>query len=474
MRVIVRRRTRVSQSSHSLVAKLLSMACPCLCFGRRKPQVRAEKAEGKVSCDALREEDNAERTEARLVRAAQLADQREQRQVHGNDHAADHHAEKNDHDGFESSQQVLHGSVHFLFVEIGDLLEHGVHGACLFADGNHLRHHTREDFGISQWFRERLAFLERFSYLLQRPLDDRVSSGPRGDVESFQDGYAAGDQRSERSSKPGHGDLSHQDAKDGKFEHDGVNNEAALLRAIPDFQSKEGGPESHEDQKAKNTTDEIAHPDDDFRGQRKINAKSREQRGENRHHFPEQQGDDTAGHGQNADRIYKCRFDDSLQLDVLFDVGRKALQNGVENTPRFARFDHVHVQRVEDLRRGSHRSGKRRASFDLTARADQDLLKEFVLLLTRQYLETLHERQTGVDHDRELAREDREFLGLHATAELGHVEFLALLGHFGGSDLLALQQVRQFRLIGCGHDTADAGAGAAGSLIFVIRHVMSS
>jgi hypothetical protein len=109
--------------------------------------------------------------------------------------------------------------------------------------------------------------------------------------------------------------------------------------------------------------------------------------------------------------------------------------------------------------------------FDLAARADQDLLKEFVLLLTRQNLETLDERQTGVDHDRELAREDRELLGLHAAAELGHVEFLALLGHFGGSDLLALQQVRQFRLIGCGHDTADAGAGAAGSLIFVIRHV---
>src|SRR6266404_5768889 len=176
MRVIVSRRTRVSQSSHSLVAKLLSMACPRLCFGRRNPQVRAEKAEGKVSCNALREGDNAERTEARLVRAAQLADQREQRQVHGNDHAADHHAEKNDHDGFESSQQVLHCRVHFFFIEIGDLLEHGVHGARLFADGNHLRHHAREDFGISQWFRERLAFLERFSYLLQSPLDDRVSS----------------------------------------------------------------------------------------------------------------------------------------------------------------------------------------------------------------------------------------------------------------------------------------------------------
>src|SRR5882672_9708494 len=110
----------------------------------------------------------------------------------------------------------------------------------------------------------------------------------------------------------------------------------------------------------------------------------------------------------------------------------------------------------------------------LTGTRGQDLLKEFVFLLARQNFQALHERKTSVDHDRELAREDGQFLGTHATAELGHIEFLALLGHFGGSDLLALQQVRQFRLVGCGHDTADAGAGAAGSLIFVIRHVISS
>jgi len=37
----------------------------------------------------------------------------------------------------------------------------------------------------------------------------------------------------------------------------------------------------------------------------------------------------------------------------------------------------------------------------------------------------------------ELAREDREFLGIHAAAESGHIEFLALLGHLRRSDLLS-------------------------------------
>src|SRR6266404_5123697 len=45
MRVIVSRRTRVNQSSHSLVAKLLSIASPRLHPGIRHPQVQAGIAE---------------------------------------------------------------------------------------------------------------------------------------------------------------------------------------------------------------------------------------------------------------------------------------------------------------------------------------------------------------------------------------------------------------------------------------------
>src|SRR6266480_2157440 len=60
------------------------------------------------------------------------------------------------------------------------------------------------------------------------------------------------------------------------------------------------------------------------------------------------------------------------------------------------------------------------------------------------------------------------------AAELGHIEFLALLGHFRRSDLLSLQQARQFGLVRSGHHPADAAAGAAGSLIFIIRHVTAS
>src|SRR6266516_1708669 len=176
----------------------------------------------------------------------------------------------------------------------------------------------------------------------------------------------------------------------------------------------------------------------------------------------------------HAHWIDESGLDGALQFDVLFDVRRKALQNGIQNTARLTGLDHVDVQGIEDLWRAAHCRREGRAAFDLTARSGQDLLKDLVLLLARQNLKTLYKRQTGIDHDRALSREDRELLGLHAATESGHAEFLALFGHFRGGDLLPLQQARQLSLVGSGHYSADAGALAAGSLVFIVRHLIAS
>src|SRR5207302_8950610 len=110
------------------------------------PKSRQEKRKTERNFSVLREKDSAERTKVRLVHRAQLADEREQWQVHGYDHAADHHAEKYDHDGLESGQQVFHRRVNFFFIEISDLLKHRAHRARLFADSNQLCDPRRKPF----------------------------------------------------------------------------------------------------------------------------------------------------------------------------------------------------------------------------------------------------------------------------------------------------------------------------------------
>src|SRR5947209_7789103 len=69
--------------------------------------------------------------------ACQLADQREQRQVHRYDYRADRHAEKSDQNGLDHGEQVGNGGVDLVFVKVGDLTEHCVKGAGLFADAYH-------------------------------------------------------------------------------------------------------------------------------------------------------------------------------------------------------------------------------------------------------------------------------------------------------------------------------------------------
>src|SRR5579863_812705 len=79
-----------------------------------------------------------------LVPTGQLADQREQRQIHGYDDASNHDAEEDDHDRLDRGEHVLHCGVDLILVKVRDLLKHGIHRARLFANANHLSYHPRE------------------------------------------------------------------------------------------------------------------------------------------------------------------------------------------------------------------------------------------------------------------------------------------------------------------------------------------
>jgi hypothetical protein len=52
--------------------------------------------------------------------------------------------------------------------------------------------------------------------------------------------------------------------------------------------------------------------------------------------LPQNRADDQRGDDDDRDRIDHRGLHFALQLDVLFDVDREALENGVEDTARFA------------------------------------------------------------------------------------------------------------------------------------------
>src|SRR6267378_6003316 len=59
----------------------------------------------------------------------------EDREVHGDYHAADDHAQDDDHDRLHQGQQRADGGIDLVVVEVGDLGEHLVEPAGLLADG---------------------------------------------------------------------------------------------------------------------------------------------------------------------------------------------------------------------------------------------------------------------------------------------------------------------------------------------------
>src|SRR6266851_852655 len=116
-----------------------------------------------------------------------------------------------------------------------------------------------------------------------------------------------------------------------------------------------------------------------------------------------------------------------------------------KNTAGFASFDHVRIELVEYPRMTAHCGCKSRTLFDVLPHLGQHLLEILVLLLLREDVQALDQRQSGIDHDGELAREDRQVLRIDFAAahQLRDSDLSTLLFHRSQSHLFATQDLPQ-------------------------------
>src|ERR1700747_2625858 len=110
---MTRNRTRTNQGSHSLVLGVGTIAnMPAIpdffpdASGKKQVRPVTTADSGRVPAEAIRARIQA--AGCRVLLSSQLVDQREQRQVHRNNHAADNPAEEDDHNRLESREQVLY------------------------------------------------------------------------------------------------------------------------------------------------------------------------------------------------------------------------------------------------------------------------------------------------------------------------------------------------------------------------------
>ena len=249
-----------------------------------------------------------------------------------------------------------------------------------------------------------------------------------------------------------------------------VQHHAPLGRAVPDLQSDARCDEENEQHASVNAANEIAQGDHDTRRERQLHFEPVEQSHENRHHLPEQQGDNHGRDEQHGHRIDQRGLHGALQFDVFLDVGREPLENGVENTARLARLDHVVVERVKNFVVLLHRGRQRRTALDRTTHAIEYFLERFVFLLPSENFQTLYQREAGVNHHGKLACEDGQFFCVHACSKGGDVEFLSLLRELADVDLLPAEYGSHFGFAGRGALTGDCSTRPIDSTIRIYRH----
>ena len=117
---------------------------------------------------------------------------------------------KADDGRLQHGQHIFGRGIDFVFVEIGDLLQHGIHRAGRFADADHLRHHVRENSAFAQRIDDGAAFFDRLANFHQRFFQHRIAGSPRRDCQAFQNRNARCDQGAQSSGETGNGDLAQQ------------------------------------------------------------------------------------------------------------------------------------------------------------------------------------------------------------------------------------------------------------------------
>ena len=162
-------------------------------------------------------------------------------------------------------------------------------------------------------------------------------------------------------------------------------------------------------------TDEIAHADQDARGERQFLVAGLEHRDHLRHHVGQQERHDGEGQDQQHDGINQ-RIADLLAHDLTrFGVVRQPLQHRIEFAGLLAGGHGGSIDFREGLRKIPQAVRQRVAFDDLAAHAEDDALYPGLFGLFGDGLQGFLERQAGAQQGGQLARQQSQVEGREAA-----------------------------------------------------------
>ena len=125
--------------------------------------------------------------------------------------------------------------------------------------------------------------------------------------------------------------------------------------------------------------------------------------GTRKQEHPDQRGNREA---QDDERVDHRALHAATDLHLLLDLQGDPVQDRVENARSLAGLDHRDVEPIECVRMARHRLREQHPALDVGAHFANDEGKVLVVGLLLEDHERLDHTEPGVDHRRELSRED--------------------------------------------------------------------
>src|SRR5690606_8540980 len=144
--------------------------------------------------------------------------QRENRQVHRDQHHAHHATDPHHHDRLQHAGERRYRDIGFFLVEVGDLVQHLVQRASLFAYTNHLHDHVRKHAGFDQGLGHILAFAHLAAHHHNAFFNDHVAGRACANFEGVEDRNTRLHERAQGTSETRYGDLLEHRSHDGQLE----------------------------------------------------------------------------------------------------------------------------------------------------------------------------------------------------------------------------------------------------------------
>src|SRR6185369_5776636 len=110
-----------------------------------------------------------------------------------------------------------------IIVEVRYLVQHGIHGACGFANSNHLYHHGRKNTAGSQRFGHGLTLRDGLTDTIDSLFYDLVTGGLGYDLETVHDGHTGTDHGAKRTGKLGNGNFTYKRTSNWSIQCHAVN-----------------------------------------------------------------------------------------------------------------------------------------------------------------------------------------------------------------------------------------------------------